>query len=108
MPRAEKRATSVQPNLGCASPPTAILLCLTTPSARAWFASAHLSEELDALDREIEILEKQAEVHVVTADEASLAAFGSNVLDPATREPSARAGRAQAAATLEAARAFWG
>ena len=47
-------------------------------------------------------------MHVVTADDAALAAFGSNVLDPATREPSARAGRAQAAATLEAARAFWG
>ncbi|MBN1092076.1 patatin-like phospholipase family protein [Blastococcus sp. TML/M2B] len=60
------------------------------------------------LDREIEILEKEAEVLVVTADEASLAAFGSNVLDPATREPSARAGRAQAATTIEAARAFWG
>jgi NTE family protein len=60
------------------------------------------------LDREIEILEKESEVHVVTADDAALAAFGSNVLDPATREPSARAGRAQAAATLEAARAFWG
>jgi NTE family protein len=60
------------------------------------------------LDREIEILEKDAEVQVITADEAALAAFGSNVLDPATREPSARAGRAQAAATLEAARAFWG
>lgn len=61
------------------------------------------------LDREIEILEeKGSEVLVITADEASLAAFGSNVLDPATREPSARAGRAQAAATIEAARAFWG
>ncbi len=61
------------------------------------------------LDREIEILEeKDAEVHVITADDAALAAFGSNVLDPATREPSARAGRAQAAATIEAARAFWG
>ncbi|TKJ31563.1 patatin-like phospholipase family protein [Blastococcus sp. CCUG 61487] len=61
------------------------------------------------LDRELEVLgEKGAEVHVVTADDASLAAFGSNVLDPATREPSARAGRAQAAATVEAVRAFWG
>jgi NTE family protein len=61
------------------------------------------------LDREIEILaEKGAEVHVITADEASLAAFGSNVLDPATRAPSARAGRAQSAATIEEARAFWG
>ena len=39
------------------------------------------------LDREIEILEKESEVHVVTADDAALAAFGSNVLDPATREP---------------------
>lgn len=61
------------------------------------------------LDRELEVLQEgEAEVHVVTADDAALAAFGSNVLDPATREPSARAGRAQAAATLEAARAFWG
>lgn len=60
------------------------------------------------LDREVELLRRDADVHVVLADEASLAAFGSNVLDPATREPSARAGRAQAAATLEAARAFWG
>lgn len=60
------------------------------------------------MDRELEILRERAEVHVVLADEASLAAFGNNVLDPATREPSARAGRAQAAATLEAARAFWG
>jgi NTE family protein len=60
------------------------------------------------LDREIEVLEeKGSEVHVVTADEASVAAFGSNVLDPASREPSARAGRAQAAVTIEAARAFW-
>jgi NTE family protein len=60
------------------------------------------------MDREVEILRKDAEVHVVLADEASLAAFGTNVLDPATREPSARAGRAQAAATLDAVRAFWG
>ncbi len=59
------------------------------------------------MDREVEILRKDAEVHVVLADEASLAAFGTNVLDPATREPSARAGRAQAAATLDAVRAFW-
>ncbi len=60
------------------------------------------------LEREVELLRQEADVHVVLADEASLAAFGSNVLDPATREPSARAGRAQAAATIEAARAFWG
>jgi NTE family protein len=60
------------------------------------------------LEQEVEILRRNADVHVVLADQASLAAFGTNPLDPATREPSARAGRAQAAATLEAARAFWG
>lgn len=32
---------------------------------------------------------------VITPDEASIAAFGADVLDPAVREPSARAGRAQ-------------
>jgi NTE family protein len=36
-----------------------------------------------------------AEVAIVTPDEASRAAFGANPLDPATREPSAVAGRAQ-------------
>ncbi|HLU28193.1 MAG TPA: hypothetical protein VKZ65_07115 [Glycomyces sp.] len=39
----------------CASMPTAILLCLATPSARAWFASARLAEELDALETEAEL-----------------------------------------------------
>jgi hypothetical protein len=50
----------------CASPPTAILLCLTTPSARAWFASAHLSEELDALETEAEA-EAEAELEATAA-----------------------------------------
>lgn len=59
------------------------------------------------LEQEVEILRRNADVHVVLADEAALTAFGTNPLDPATREPSARAGRAQAAATLAAARAFW-
>jgi NTE family protein len=36
-----------------------------------------------------------AEVAVVEPDEASRAAMGANPLDPSTREPSARAGRAQ-------------
>jgi NTE family protein len=39
-----------------------------------------------------------ARVAVVSPDEASRAAIGRNVLDPAARAPSARAGRAQAAA----------
>ena len=60
------------------------------------------------LEQEVELLRREADVHVVLADEAALAAFGTNPLDPATREPSALAGRAQAAGTLEAVRAFWG
>jgi NTE family protein len=36
-----------------------------------------------------------AQVVVITADEASLAAMAPHALDPATREPAARAGRAQ-------------
>jgi NTE family protein len=60
------------------------------------------------LDQETEILRRDADVQVVLADQAALAAFGTNPLDPMTREPSARAGRAQAEATLDLARAFWG
>ena len=56
---------------------------------------------------EVAELRKTAEVHVVLADEASLQAFGTNPLAPATREPSALAGRAQAAAVVEQLRAFW-
>ncbi len=47
-----------------------------------------------------------APVHVVYADEASVAAFGANPLDPATRPGSARAGRVvgrEAAAAIRAA-----
>lgn len=60
------------------------------------------------LEQEVELLRREADVHVVLAGEAALAAFGTNPLDPMTREPSARAGRIQAAATLDAVRAFWG
>jgi NTE family protein len=58
-------------------------------------------------DEEITGLRTSAEVHVVLADDAALQAFGTNPLDPATREPSARAGHAQAAAVLDAVRRFW-
>jgi NTE family protein len=60
------------------------------------------------LEQEIEGVRRNADVQVVLADQAALAAFGTNPLDPMTREPSARAGRAQAAATLDLARSFWG
>ena len=46
-------------------------------------------------------------VAVVSPDDASLAAIGRNVLDPAAREPSARAGRAQAAAVAARVAEVW-
>ena len=44
---------------------------------------------------------------VISPDEASLEAIGRNVLDPAARPPSARAGYAQAAAEVELIRDLW-
>jgi NTE family protein len=46
-------------------------------------------------------------VEVITADEASAAAFTTNPLDPATRVPSALAGVAQGRAEAARIRAFW-
>ena len=40
-------------------------------------------------------LAAQARVELVVPDDASVAAFGADVLDPASRGPSARAGRVQ-------------
>lgn len=48
-----------------------------------------------------------ARVVTVTADEASVAAIGTNPLDPATAKPAATAGRAQAFAHVEEIRAAW-
>jgi NTE family protein len=60
------------------------------------------------LDQEVAALrEGGAQVHVVTADEESLRAFGTNPLSPATREPAARAGRDQAAREVQEVRRFW-
>ncbi|WP_431781252.1 patatin-like phospholipase family protein [Streptomyces chumphonensis] len=47
------------------------------------------------------------EVAVVIPDAAARAAFGRNPLDPARRGPAARAGRAQAAACVDAVAAVW-
>jgi NTE family protein len=46
-------------------------------------------------------------VAVVSPDQASLSAIGKNVLDPAAREPSARAGRTQAAAVAARVAEVW-
>jgi NTE family protein len=48
-----------------------------------------------------------ARVAVVTPDTGSRSAIGKNVLDPAARAPSARAGRAQAAVVLEQVADVW-
>ena len=48
-----------------------------------------------------------AHTAVVAPDEASRAAIGRNVLDPAARAPAARAGRAQAATVAEQVAAAW-
>ncbi len=45
---------------------------------------------------------------VITPDAAARAAIGKNILDPAARPPSARAGYAQAAAHSDALRELWG
>ncbi|ROQ40772.1 NTE family protein [Frondihabitans sp. PhB188] len=48
-----------------------------------------------------------ADVMVITADEASLKAFGGNSLDDSSRIPSALAGRTQAAGIAGEVAAFW-
>ncbi|MGY1815815.1 patatin-like phospholipase family protein [Blastococcus sp. SYSU D00820] len=60
-----------------------------------------------SLDQELELLRREAQAHLVTADAAALQAFGTNPLDVVTRAPSARAGRAQAEAEADAVRALW-
>ncbi|MGY1697310.1 patatin-like phospholipase family protein [Geodermatophilus sp. SYSU D00814] len=61
-----------------------------------------------SLDDELATLRRDGEVHLLLADEASRAAFGANPLDPATRAPAARAGRAQAERVAGEVHAFWG
>jgi NTE family protein len=60
-----------------------------------------------SLDEELATLRRDGEAHLVLADDTALAAFGTNPLDPATRAPSARAGRAQAERIAEEVRSFW-
>lgn len=51
--------------------------------------------------------EQGAIVEVIAADESSTAAFGTNVLDPATRGPSLREGRRQGAIEVERIAKVW-
>ncbi len=68
------------------------------PITRGIGPMAGLGDQVDGL---------LARVAVVSPDAASRAAIGRNVLDPAARAPSARAGRAQAADVADRVRAVW-
>jgi NTE family protein len=59
-----------------------------------------------SLDAEIAAL-APATVYVISADQASVDAFGTNALSPATRAPSGRAGRAVGAAHAAGVAALW-
>lgn len=52
-------------------------------------------------------LEAGARIHTIRPDEASAAAFGSDLLSPATREPCARAGRIQGQSVAASVRSLW-
>jgi NTE family protein len=60
-----------------------------------------------AVKKAIAKLSRDSQVVTIQADEAALAAMGSNPLDPATAKPAAEAGRVQAAAHVEAVAALW-
>jgi len=53
-------------------------------------------------------LRERSRVALVSPDVAALQAIGRNMLDPARRAASARAGQAQAAAVAEEVAAAWG
>ncbi len=61
----------------------------------------------NSLGRQVLKLREHAEVVVIRRDAAARAAGGRNPLDPARRGPSARAGRAQAAAVAASVAAVW-
>ncbi|GAB2720951.1 patatin-like phospholipase family protein [Kitasatospora kifunensis] len=59
------------------------------------------------LAEEVELLSRSGRVELITPDEASAAAFGTDPLDPGTRTPAAQAGLAQGRRLAEAVRALW-
>jgi NTE family protein len=69
------------------------------------------SGELGAIDPDVvkaaTKVEKKSNVLTLRPDEASLAAMGLNPLDPATAQPSAQAGRAQAETVVDEVRELW-
>lgn len=60
-----------------------------------------------AVDPQVAALRERARVELVSPDAAALRAIGRNVLDPARRAGSARAGRAQAATVAQRVAQVW-
>ena len=77
------------------------ILILNPMGANANFFGTGPASEAAALERE------GSRVLVIEPDAASTTAIGLNPLDPATREPSAQAGRAQGRALVTEVAAFW-
>jgi NTE family protein len=77
------------------------ILILNPLGANANALGAGLAAEIAALERE------GSQVLVIEPDEASLAAIGLNPLDPATRQPSALAGRAEGRERAASVAAVW-
>ena len=67
---------------------------------------AEVPQEWSGLDAEIAAL-APATAYVISADQASVDAFGTNPLSPSTRAPAARAGRAVGARHAAAVAALW-
>jgi NTE family protein len=60
-----------------------------------------------ALGEEVEQLRRSGVVDVVSPDDESLAAFGTDPLDPAVRPPAARSGEAQGRRSAGSLDALW-
>jgi NTE family protein len=77
-----------------------IVVLVPSPEPGAFLLGGSVADEVSTL--------VGSSVHTVFADDASVAAIGINALDPATRPPSARAGREQGARDAAALSAFLG
>ncbi len=77
------------------------VLILNPLGANADYMGMGLTAEIEALERE------GGRVLVIAPDAASAAAIGLNPLDPATRRPSALAGRAQGRELVDSVAALW-
>ncbi len=77
------------------------ILILNPLGENANYFGAGTDSEVAALEQE------KSQVLVIAPDASSANAIGPNPLDPATREPSARAGRAQGRELTASVAALW-